>query len=203
MDGSLDPQAARMGTRIRGLRRGRGLTLVQLAGLTGLSHSFLSQLERGRARPSMLSLERIAHALGTSQVALLAAAQDRPAEGESWSGPVHVVRSDQGARGPYADGEARLLVAGDRQIHPMEFSGTNTDPGAYYTHDDDEFVYVVTGTVVLDLARHGSVCLSTGDCAYYVGGTDHRWSSADGFSYRLLAVKPGASPAGSSPGGLS
>ena len=47
----VDEQAERVGTRIRELRRSRGFTLVQLAARTGLSHPFLSQLEReiGRA----------------------------------------------------------------------------------------------------------------------------------------------------------
>ena len=47
---------------------------MRLAELSGLSHPFLSQLERGHARPSMVSLERIARALGSSQLELIAAA---------------------------------------------------------------------------------------------------------------------------------
>ena len=57
-----------LGSRVRALRTQRGLTLVQLAALADLSHPFLSQLERGLARPSMASLEKIASALGTSVV---------------------------------------------------------------------------------------------------------------------------------------
>ncbi len=74
----VDEQALRIGSRIRELRRRRGLTLVRLAERTDLSHPFLSQLERGHARPSMVSLERIATALGTTQVELLAAGPGLP-----------------------------------------------------------------------------------------------------------------------------
>jgi transcriptional regulator with XRE-family HTH domain len=42
-----------MGATLRELRRRNGLTLVQLAERTDLSHSFLSQIERGLAQPSM------------------------------------------------------------------------------------------------------------------------------------------------------
>ena len=52
-----DVQAERIGARIRQLRHARGMTLVQLADKAALSHPFLSQLERGRARPSISSLE--------------------------------------------------------------------------------------------------------------------------------------------------
>jgi len=48
---------------VRSLRRQRGLTLKELGGRAGLSHPFLSQVERGLARPSVVSVERIADAL--------------------------------------------------------------------------------------------------------------------------------------------
>ena len=46
----VDDGAQQVGERIRATRHARGLTLVQLAELCELSHSFLSQLERGHAR---------------------------------------------------------------------------------------------------------------------------------------------------------
>ena len=64
----------RIGRYVRMLRRARGLTLMQLAALADLSQPFLSQLERGQARPSMASLGRIAHALGSSQLELISGA---------------------------------------------------------------------------------------------------------------------------------
>ena len=65
----LDERAAgaRLGSHIRMLRKTRGLTLVQLAERTQLSHPFLSQLERGLEQPSLGSLRRIAIALETSK----------------------------------------------------------------------------------------------------------------------------------------
>src|SRR4051794_2500941 len=55
-----------LGARVRTLRRERGLTLKGLGRLAGLSHPFLSQVERGLARPSVGSVERIAAALDVS-----------------------------------------------------------------------------------------------------------------------------------------
>ncbi|MEI7548498.1 MAG: helix-turn-helix transcriptional regulator, partial [Actinomycetota bacterium] len=59
-----DDRWASLGTAIRGLRLAVGLTMVELADRAGLSQPFLSQIENGRARPSMQSLYRIATALG-------------------------------------------------------------------------------------------------------------------------------------------
>jgi transcriptional regulator with XRE-family HTH domain len=182
-----DAQAEGIGRRIRRLRHGRGLTLVQLADLADLSHPFLSQLERGLARPSISSLEKIARALGSSQVELLAGAE--PAS-DAPAAPVAVVRADEGTRGHYAEGEARMLVQGAaRRFHPMEVTGANTAHGDAFLHAEDEFLHVVDGRIEIDLGVEGRHELGPGDSIYYAGGTPHRWRAVDGGAYRLLVVK--------------
>ncbi|CAN5217292.1 XRE family transcriptional regulator [soil metagenome] len=183
LDAAIDLQAERIGGRIRALRRARGFTLVQLAELSELSHPFLSQLERGRARPSMVSLERIARALGSSQLELIAAAEDL-----AQPSPSLLVRADEGTRGHYGEGEARMLVQGARRFHPMEFTGSNLEPGAFFVHDEDEFIHVVAGSVRVELGEESSV-LREGDSLYYVGGTPHRWTALSPDGYRLFVVK--------------
>jgi transcriptional regulator with XRE-family HTH domain len=55
----------KIGVRIKDLRLRRRITLKELAEKTGLTTSFLSQLERELASPSISSLEKIAQALNT------------------------------------------------------------------------------------------------------------------------------------------
>ncbi|MFJ4220406.1 helix-turn-helix domain-containing protein [Curtobacterium luteum] len=192
----VDDQARRIGEHIRGLRRARGLTLVQLADRTGLSHPFLSQLERGHSRASMVSLERIAVALETSQVELLAAG-DPQLRGPDDTRP-DVLRSDEGARGPFSQGEARLLVhGGAHAFEPLEWRGANTEPGEFYEHREDEFLYVLSGAVRLDLGSDAPLLLGPGDSAYYRGGTPHRWCSPDGTAFHLIVVKESPARGGS------
>ena len=64
---SIDPTAAeallsavQIGQRIKRLRLKRSMGLVELGRLTGLSASFLSQLETGRVVPTLRNLARIA-----------------------------------------------------------------------------------------------------------------------------------------------
>ncbi|GHH69402.1 helix-turn-helix domain-containing protein [Promicromonospora soli] len=187
IDEDTDPlgrSVARLGRKIRALRRDQGLTLVQLAEATGLSHSFLSQVERGRARLSMSSLFRVATTLGTTQQILLTEGT-APAAGGT---PV-VRRTDDASAASPGGGTVRALApAGDRPFDPMEFTGTSREPGPYWAHDEDEFVYVVEGDALLDL--DGTLeRIGPGDSAFYRAGTRHRWSSADGGPYRLLVVK--------------
>ncbi len=55
----------KIGYRIKDLRIQRRITLKELAKKTGLTTSFLSQLERDLTSPSVSSLEKIAEALNT------------------------------------------------------------------------------------------------------------------------------------------
>lgn len=194
-DRVVDGQSRRIGAHIRALRRARSLTLVQVAELTGLSHPFLSQVERGHSRASMVSLEKIARALATSQVELLAAGAAQVREPDDTR--PEVLRVGEGARGPFSSGEARLLVhGGAHAFEPLEWVGENTDPGPYFEHQEDEFLYVLGGAVLLDLGGHddwdaesGVLHLGPGDSAYYRGGTPHRWCSPDGARFHLVVVK--------------
>ena len=55
-----------IGGRIRHLRKQKGLTLEELASRSELSKGFLSQLERNLTSPSVVTLDNILEALGTS-----------------------------------------------------------------------------------------------------------------------------------------
>ncbi|MBT0768406.1 helix-turn-helix transcriptional regulator [Kineosporia sp. J2-2] len=191
-----------LGARIRQVRRARGLTLIQLADAAGLTHGFLSKLERGLASPSMASLAQIALALGTSQVELLAGSgsgsgpapggptgHHEPPAAARAPGPVRVQRSGEGVSGPYGLGRARLLTSGDRRLQPMLSEGENTDPGEYFQHDEDEFVHVIAGRVLVDLGPGDVVTLGPGDSLYLGGGTPHRWSTGGPQPYQLFIVK--------------
>jgi transcriptional regulator with XRE-family HTH domain len=55
---------SRIGSRIKQLRLKRSMGLVELGQLTGLSASFLSQLETGRVVPTLRNLSRLSLAFG-------------------------------------------------------------------------------------------------------------------------------------------
>jgi transcriptional regulator with XRE-family HTH domain len=68
---------ANIGSRIREARQLRGLTLNAIAGVSGLSPSMLSLVERGKASPSIGSLIVIANALRISMSDLVADSERR------------------------------------------------------------------------------------------------------------------------------
>jgi len=61
----------RLQDRLKEARTAQDLTLKELAEHTGLSVSYLSDIERGRTNPSLSTLETLAAALGMSVIDLL------------------------------------------------------------------------------------------------------------------------------------
>lgn len=52
-----------IGKQLRQLRMAKGYSLRELAKISGLSHSFLSDIEHDRCNPSLCSLYKLANAL--------------------------------------------------------------------------------------------------------------------------------------------
>jgi quercetin dioxygenase-like cupin family protein/DNA-binding XRE family transcriptional regulator len=182
----------RLGTAIRARRHLLGLTLVDVAAKAGLSHPFLSQLERGLARPSMRSLTSIASTLGTTAQALMAASE-LPAVpvGE----PVSIVRNPTEAIPPVDSpgGVVRTLVRGERAMLPVEYTGAPRAFDEYYSHDGEEFVYVVRGRIEVDIEGELHTA-GAGDSVYYAGGLRHRWRSLSDEEVRLVVVQQNSPP---------
>lgn len=174
-----------LGGAVRARRLDRGLTLVELAGLTDLSHPFLSQIENGRARPSVDSLYRIAHALGTTPQAFFGGVID--------TDQVQVVRrGDAAVVGAAADQHpARLLVGGAAPFRVLEFVDLTRQFGAYYDHDGYESVYVISGTVEVDLDGELTT-LDAGDSLSYPAGRPHRHRCVGRGEARMLLIEASA-----------
>ncbi len=60
-----DDEVLRLGAHIKGKRNDLGMSLRDLAAATGLSATFLSNLERGIANPTLDSLRKVSNALNT------------------------------------------------------------------------------------------------------------------------------------------
>jgi quercetin dioxygenase-like cupin family protein/DNA-binding XRE family transcriptional regulator len=179
----------RLGGAIRARRHELGLTLVDVATRAGLSHPFLSQLERGLARPSMRSLTAIASTLGTTAQALMAVSEFPATE------PVSVVRHGAAGGQPVDSpgGTVRTLVRGERAMLPVEYSGAPRDFADYYRHDGEEFVYVARGLIEIDVEGEITVA-AAGDSIYYAGSLRHRWRDISAEEVHLVVVQQNLPP---------
>jgi transcriptional regulator with XRE-family HTH domain len=160
------------------------MTLKQLGADAGLSHPFLSQLERGLARPSMASVARIAEALGVAVGALWTEPGRR--------GRVALVRADEGDSEahpePSAPGRLRTVAAGGEPMVVREWTGgPRRFAGEPQVEPGEVLVYVTHGGVEVELA--GDVhALEAGDALIFDGELPHRLRRTGGVSTRALKV---------------
>jgi len=127
-----------IGERVRIYRGRRGLSQKELAGLIGRSESWLSQVERGVASPSIASVQRIARALDTS-IAELFAADESAGTVVRVRDRRKIVYQGLGAVDEFltrgTDGRLQVIYS---TIQPGGGTGDEA-----YTHDSDEEVVVV------------------------------------------------------------
>jgi transcriptional regulator with XRE-family HTH domain len=165
--------AAAMGARIRTMRRARGLTLERLAAASGVSRSMISEIERGGRAPTVLVLDRIATALGSSIARLT---QD-----ESRYEPVLLARDDQAVLADPAGWERRILSP---VLPGVEFEfmrttlGCLVDAGTYLPHAPGSREYVAVERGTLELALDGTASrLGEGDSIFYPGDCRHGFAN--------------------------
>ena len=170
---SVNEAASCLGARVRELRHERGLTLKALGRSAGLSHPFLSQLERGLARPSIGSVERIATALDVSVAAL-------------WSAPrtetVEVARAEPG-------NGVRDLWPDSSGMRVRELSGGARawSDEAATTTSGEVLIYVVRGEIEVEVGGTELV-LSAGDAMKFDGALPFRVRRRGPASTRALYI---------------
>jgi len=155
------------GQRFRRLRLRRGLSLAQVARATRVSVGFLSALERGQMHSSISTLRRLARYYRTNILSLFEAAAENP----------RLVRPKQRKILETSPGvRMELLAWGQTAMEPHLFRvKAGGGSGESYSHEGEEFLYVLRGEfeIWLDVKEHYR--LQPGDSLYFESSTPHRW----------------------------
>jgi transcriptional regulator with XRE-family HTH domain len=182
----VTPIEVDLGARIRALRLARGLTLRRLAADAGVTESFLSQVERGVASPSIASVQRIARALGQS-IAELFAADERAGSVVRAAERRRVVYQGLGAIDEFltrsTDGKLQVILS---TIEPGGGTGDEA-----YTHDsDEEVVIVLEGALDLWVGQE-HYRLEAGDAVTHASRIPHRNTNpGPGVARVLFCITP-------------
>ena len=167
---SRSPNA--MGERLRRLRTRAHKTLKEVAQATGLSISFISALERGGSGASIASLRRLAEAYGVTMRKLFGADLDQSSPlVRSVDRPV--MEWDNGVR-------FEEMASGEKVMDPSYIrvpAGAGSE--GFYSHNGEEFVYVISGVLFVELKDQGTYRVAPGDTLYFPSTTQHRWWAAD------------------------
>lgn len=182
----LEPFHQQVCERVRSMRKRKGLTLEQLASLSGVSRSMLSQIERGTANPTLGVAFRIAQAFGISLGDLVDAPASRP--------KIDVVRITDGSSLFRDDKDCRIRTLSPLHLEKdVEFYDLLLKPGGTldsspHFQGTREFLTVESGAVSLESGDE-STELATGDSAHYPADVPHRIvNRAEGESSAFLVV---------------
>jgi transcriptional regulator with XRE-family HTH domain len=178
--GRSDRMLGALGAGIRERRQSLGLTLKDVEGATGISHPFLSKIERGLSRPSMRTLTLIADVLDTTAHALVALSS-----AEDFGG----VQRRSALEVEHSTGMARFLVRGAWPFLPVEYRSGPSEFEEYYTHAAREMIYVATGRCEMEVEGHGIFKLGAGESLFYGGHVKHRWRQLNKGSLRVLLIQ--------------
>lgn len=158
-----DSDASReLGQRMREVRRKKKMTLRDAAVAAGVSESFLSQVERGLANPSVASLRRIADAMREPVASFFV--------GEPQSGML--VRAGERRRLVHPTGtlEDYLLTPATARslqiIYCVVGPGEGSGPEPYSHVADEECVVVLSGQLEVGL-RTEKYTLGSGDALLF------------------------------------
>jgi DNA-binding transcriptional MerR regulator/quercetin dioxygenase-like cupin family protein len=156
-----------LGRKLRRLRKKRGLGVVEAAKRAKISAGFLSAIELSRANPSVATLQRLAATYGTTVLDFY----DLPKQSN------HLVRPrDRRALQPQTGIRIELLSIGARQLESHLF---RVQPGAgsdgAYSHQGEEFIYMMSGTLEIWLDELQCQTLHAGDSFWFESTVGHRW----------------------------
>jgi transcriptional regulator with XRE-family HTH domain len=186
----------RIGERIKSLRLKKSMGLVELGRHTGLSASFLSQLETGRVVPTLRNLARIAMVFSKDLNFFF---EPEPVTLFRLHRRKDRVRLPQtGVDDPTYFFESLGYLVPDRQLDPYyaEFlPGKEGCERRAHQHVGCEFLYVLSG--VLEV-RHGDSThkLEEGDSVYFDATTIHSYAcSGDAPATALIVTLQQAIPA--------
>lgn len=171
-----------LGSQLRELRLKMNVTLAEVAERTGLTASFLSQVERDITMPSIATLKRIADALGTAVGYFF----------EDEAQPKRPPRSAaQTRRWPVVhEGERKILspnsgvtfyLLNPDMSGPIEFIYDIFEPGAstgeeLYTHPGVECGLILEGELEVQVGDE-TYLLRKGDSITFSSETPHRKSN--------------------------
>ena len=188
-----------IGDRIKRLRLKKSMGLVELGKHTGLSASYLSQLETGRVVPTLRNLARIAMVFSKDLAYFF---DSEPAAVFRVHRRSERVRMPQtGVDPPTYFFESLGYMVPDRHMDPYfaEFipqeKGLGPKP---HMHAGFEFLYVLDGELALRHGERESV-LEPGDAVYFDASTPHSYQCAGRKSTQAIIVTMHQPPSAAQP----
>lgn len=167
-----------IGERIKRLRLKKSMGLVELGKHTGLSASFLSQLETGRVVPTLRNLARIAMVFSKDLAYFFETEPHSIFRVHRRKDRVRLPQT--GVEQPSYYFESLGYMVPDRHMDPYfaEFiPSAQSQESKPHVHPGYEFLYVLDGELGLQHGEHQTT-LGAGDAVYFDSSTAHSYHCA-------------------------
>ncbi len=169
--------------RLKQLRKGQGYTLKNLAEKSGLSPTYLSQIERGMSNPSIGTLKKIADAMSITFVSLLGfeeADQDEKELEGNWRQrqEVSVIKKEKRKMLVYPGGLRKAFLLTPDLRRKLEILLTYEEPQPendddWYQHEGEEFGFIIEGRYEVTVEGQTYI-LEEGDSIYFPSRLPHK-----------------------------
>ena len=178
-----------LGAKIRSIRLMRGLSQKELARLTGVTPSTISQVEKNLIYPSLPALFRIAESLNIEVAAFFRQ------QGLDARTPVYPVASRSTLplnRVAKESAEADMLIPPDREC-PIKLTLVKIKPGKklaehFFTHKGKEVGFLLSGRLEMNIESQPHL-LEPGDTVYLEKDTPDSWVNVSEQIAELLWIK--------------
>lgn len=182
------PAPLDLGVRVRELRKGHGWTLEQAAKQAGLARSTLSKIENGQMSPTYDALKKLATGLEISVPQLFT-----PPSAGQINGRLAYTKSGEGTAKATATYEHEILADALRKKQMLPYRArirarSMDEFDGWVRHDGEEFMYVLTGVVMLFTEFYEPIEMRRGDSAYYDASMGHNLVSTSAEDAMVLWV---------------
>lgn len=176
-----------IGQRVANLRKDKGLSLEELASLTGFDISFLSDIENNRIHPQLGTLIKLSKALDAAVGRIISGVGDKPYSVTRKADRKTISRStsQKGEKDIYVYRDLAPEVKG-RHMEALIVQLAEGPNEERSMHEGEEFIFVLDGVVVLEIGEE-VFDLEPGDSAYYLSTTPHLVASKKGHA-TIVAV---------------
>ncbi|GAA0441228.1 MAG: helix-turn-helix domain-containing protein [Bacillota bacterium] len=172
-----------LGSKVKNLRKQKKLTLKQVSEKTGLSISFLSQLEHSKTSATLLSLKRISEALGVNPSYFFSSSMDnsRSAITRNIVDMANLTENRFIYKDLTGGMENPLFVPNLIILNPGDNRGNN------FSHKGQEFLYVLEGTLTIEVDYEEAI-LQPYDCIFLDSSTPHNWYNYTDKPIKFLCI---------------
>jgi len=178
----------KIGRTIRELRRAKNIKLQQLAEMTNMSVSALSQLERDLSNPSLATLVKIAKALEVPIMSLFLSSEKKT------ENKAVIIRDKKRRKIVVPDMETVYEPLSPVKNARVEFVLARMEEGkkqkVLVTHEGEEHIYVVKGTLEVRI-ENDTYILKEGDSICFKSSFGHAFRNAGkGEMIAVIAASP-------------